>query len=121
MAAANSLWSRATWDLDVGSVPVDVLNSSVAATPTVFGLVINNSENTVAIYLHMWNAASGSVSVGTTEANVIFRVPAGGVVGFAPNGGIGLAFGTACSVACLTASKGSAGPVSDVKVTVYTN
>ena len=82
----------------------------------------NSANGGAASYVKLYNLASGAVAVGTTVPDEVIYVPAGAVVnrtywtGAAP----GVTFGTALSMACLTAG-GTAGvtsPSSSVVVSV---
>ncbi len=65
------------------------------------------------VYLHFYDVAQGSVTVGTTGELCSFAVPSQGDAngaGFTMHFNHGIEFGTAITIACTTAISGSAGP-----------
>ena len=88
----------------------------------VYSVTADNSLNGSAVYVKLYNLASGSVVVGTTAPDQIILVPGSSVVtqtyftGATP----GVTFGTALSAICVTAggTAGSTSPSSSVSVTV---
>ena len=65
------------------------------------------------VYLHFWDVAQGSVTVGTTLELCSFVVPSQGDAngaGFTMQFAHGIEFGTAITVACTTAIGGTSGP-----------
>jgi len=65
------------------------------------------------VYLHFWDVAAASVTVGTTAELVSFCVPSQGDAngaGFTMQFPHGIEFGTAITVACTTTISGTAGP-----------
>jgi hypothetical protein len=65
------------------------------------------------VYLHFYNVAQGSVTVGTTGELCSFAVPTQGDAngaGFTMHFNHGIAFGTAITVACTTTINGTTGP-----------
>ncbi len=94
-----------------------------ASSAKVYYVMIDNTANAgAASYVKLWNVASGSVTVGTTDPDEIIYVPQGVIVthmlytGAAP----GKTFGTALTAACVTTggTGGVTGPVSSVIVTI---
>lgn len=79
---------------------------------TLYAIEIDNSLNAAVSYVKLWDAASGSVTVGTTAPDWIFRVAASvsRTVMFPQ----GVAFATALSIAAVTAAgtAGVTGPTS---------
>lgn len=96
------------------------VKSGVAdAAGTIDMIQVDNRANTgAATFLKLWDAASGSVTVGTTAPDWIFKIAAGANPTIAIPGG--MAFGTALTAACLTAggTAGTTGPTSDVPVKI---
>ena len=80
-----------------------------ASSATVYLLELDNTANSAATYVKLYNLASGSVVVGTTAPDAIILVPSTTKIDVAvPSGWI---FGTALSVASLTTG-GTAGVTS---------
>jgi hypothetical protein len=82
-------------------------------------IVVDNTANAgAASFLKLWDLAVGSVTVGTTVPDYIVKIPAAtkSTIIFHD----GLAYGTALTVACLTAAgtAGTTGPTSDVIVEI---
>lgn len=89
-----------------------------ASSATVKYVTIDNTANASASYLKLYNVASGSVTVGTTAPDAILLAAASTKVQFPiPDGWV---FGTALSVACLTAggTAGTTAPTSSVIVRI---
>ena len=88
---------------------------------TLFSVEIDNQANTTASYVKMWDHAGPTV--GTTDPDVIIKVPAGATRFHAFNNGTGRAFATALWLACVDApgTAGTTGPIKDVAVTLKTN
>ena len=89
-----------------------------ASSATIYAIDVDNAANAAATYLKLYNAASGSVTVGTTTPDVIILAPANTRISIPiPQG---LAFGTALTAACLTGAgtAGTTGPTSDVIVRI---
>ena len=98
---------------DLGGTAVVV---SASAT-TLYLIRVDNSRNSSAVWFKAWNNAAPTV--GTTAPDCIFKCPAGKVkTALIPRG---MAFGTACSIACLTSwgTAGTTSPPSDVTVELY--
>lgn len=89
-----------------------------ASAGTLYAIVVDNSANSAVSYLKLWDLASGSVTVGTTAPDWIFKIAASVKKTIAiPEG---LAFATALSAACLTTggTAGTTNPTSDVDVRI---
>jgi hypothetical protein len=91
----------------------NAVDSIKASSARVFWITVDNSANAAASYLKLWNATSGSITVGTTAPDFIAYVPGLSIVtlNFGTSAAPGLVFGTALSATCLTAA-GTAGTVS---------
>ena len=94
-----------------------------ASSATVYSVTVDNSANTMAdSYVKLWNVASGSVTVGTTDPDEVIFVKASAIdtrifyTGAAP----GKLFNTALTAACVTTggSAGSTSPTNPVVVSV---
>lgn len=85
---------------------------------SLYGLVIDNSANAAASYVKLYDAASGSVTVGTTAPDWIFKVPASTKLTIMLPETI--AFGTGLTEATVTAggTAGTSDPSSDVALTL---
>ena len=100
------------------------LNGTISAVSSAAGRLyavrVDNSLNGAASYLKMWNVASGSVTVGTTAPDWIFKIPASSKKTFIFVGDIDDEFDTALSAACVTAggTAGTTNPTSSVNVQV---
>lgn len=85
---------------------------------TLYAIEIDNTGNAAITYVKLYEAASGSVTVGTTAPDFIFRVAAS--VSRAIIFPAGLAYATALSIAAVTAggTAGTTGPTSAVTVRI---
>jgi len=101
-------------DTDLAEVKAAVKASSA----TIYAIDVDNSANASPSYLKLYNAASGSVTVGTTTPDVIIMAPANTRIDIPIPAG--LVFGTALTAACLTGAgtAGTTGPTSDVTVRI---
>ncbi len=97
----------------LGSVGWSSLRVGAAATSVkssagqLYGYYIYNS-NASAVYVQIFNTASGSVTLGTTAPVLSLGIPTGSAANVSIVGG--LAFGTAISWACTTTRAGSSAP-----------
>src|SRR3990167_4759009 len=98
----------------------EVISAISSAAGRLFGVRVDNSLNGAATYLKMWNVASGSVTVGTTAPDWIFKIPASSKKTFVFVGDTDDEFDTALSAACVTAggTAGTTNPTSSVNVQV---
>lgn len=98
---------------------VDGIKSSSAV---VYSVTIDNSANGSAVYVKLFNLASGSVTLGTTAPDEVILAPASSIVTaiFKTSAAGGKTFGTALSAACVTTggTGGTSSPASSVVVTV---
>lgn len=93
-----------------------------ASAGTLYSIACFNTH-TAAVYLNLYNVASGSVTLGTTTPDMQFVVPSQGDAngaGFTINFAPGVAFGTAITVACATTFDGSADPGANLVLTNIT-
>ena len=102
-------------DTAMGAV-VDGIKSSSAL---VYSVTIDNTANSSASYVKLYNLASGSVVVGTTVPDEVFLAPANVLVTalFKTAAAGGKTFGTALSAACLTTG-GTAGVTAPTNPTI---
>jgi len=89
-----------------------------ASSTTIYAIIIDNSANAAASFLKLWDVASGSVTVGTTDPDAIIKIAASvkKTIVFPE----GLVFATALTAACVTAggTAGTSNPSSDVDVSI---
>src|SRR5271170_3184317 len=93
-----------------------------ASSASVFSVIVDNSANSAATYVKLWNLASGSVMVGTTVPDEVIYVPANVLVTQILYTGAaqGKIFGTALSAAAVTTggTTGTTPPTSSTVVTI---
>ena len=93
-----------------------------ASSAVVNNVIVDNSLNVAATYVKLWNLASGSVTVGTTDPDEIIYVPAGAIVTHVLYTGaaVGKTFATGLTAAAVTTggTGGVTSPSSACKVTV---
>ena len=88
-------------------------------TGTLYAVEIDNTANSSVAYLHMWNVASGSVTMGTTDEHYTFMAPAGTRITYACPGGH--AYPTALTAGVVSAPGGSVGPSATVTAYILVN
>lgn len=101
---------------------------SYAGAKTLFAAIVDNRNNSHAVFLKIWNVATASVTVGTTAPHIVRRIPAG-EKHEQFFGGAGLALGTDLTYAIIKevdatdgpGTSGTTGPTNDVPVTFFTN
>ena len=87
-----------------------------SAAGTVYGLVVENNQG-VATFVQVFNVASGSVVLGTTNPTIEVQVAASSSrLVTLPE--VGVAFGTAISMAATTTSEGTSGSAAGVDVMI---
>jgi hypothetical protein len=94
-------------NFNTGDTYTALTNSSQAVKASagqVFGWYIYNPNVTVA-YVMLYNIATGSVTVGTSTAQMVIAIPAGSATNVFNNHGI--AFSTAISIAAATTGGGN--------------
>lgn len=100
---------------------LSVFNGSVAGTATavkasagqIYGYHILNTTAAIA-YVQVFNVAQGSVTVGTTAPTYVLGIPASGGAVFSND--LGIAHGTAITIACTTTRSGSTGATCEVTI-----
>ena len=116
--------------VSTGSVPASIIGTSIiedtssnatpedasSSTGTLHQVYIDNSANSAQVYLKLYEAAKGSVTVGTTPPSFIFSCPASSSRQF--NFVDGIAWATALSFATVPAggTGGTTSPSSAVVV-----
>lgn len=101
-------WSTAAYNGTGGSPALTNTVVAVKASAGQFGGYMFYNSNSSAVYIQVFNAATGSVTLGTTNPTYVIPLPANGAanVEFAN----GIAHGTAISVAVTTTASGSTAP-----------
>lgn len=105
-------------DTQIGNA-VDGVKASSAA---LYQVTVDNSGNGgAAAYVKLYNATSGSVTIGTTVPDEVIFVPAGAIITqpYYTKSALGKAFGTALTAACLTTG-GTAGTTSPTNPVICT-
>lgn len=117
LAQATNVETTTHEHVDVGSTAIEVMT----ATGTLYSLEIDNTANGAAVFLKLWDHAGPTV--GTTEPQYVYKVPAGVILPVAINGAFGIHVATGLWMACVTTGgvAGSTAPTNDVKVTVKTS
>lgn len=106
-------------DSAMGSTADGVKSSSTV----VYSISVDNSSNGgAAAYVKLYNATSGSVTVGTTVPDEVILVPPGAIVvqSYFTGANPGKSFGTALSACCVTTggTAGTTAPSSSVTVSI---
>jgi hypothetical protein len=110
---------------DVGSTPIQA-----AAVGTIYSVLIDNTDNTAAVYFKGWwrSAADGAPTVGTTPVSNCFKVAAGTTRFHAFNGGQGFDDSATTgnvdyyfAVVTTGGKAGSTSPTNDVSVVLTTS
>ena len=119
LAAATSGGSS-VWAATGGTGNALLTNSAVAAknaAGTFYGITVVNPNATVA-YVQVFDAAPGSVTLGTTPPKMFFWVPAGGAweEKFAT---YGVAFSSGITVAATTTATGNTAPSTGLQAQLY--
>jgi hypothetical protein len=86
-----------------------------------FSIAADNSANGGSVtYLHLYNQASGNITLGTTPSDSIIMLPAGAIIelSFFTGNTPGVNFSVALSIAATTMSGGLTPPSSSVIVSV---
>lgn len=93
-----------------------------ASSAKLYSVTVDNSANGgAATYVKIFNATTGSVTLGTTSPDIVIFVPAGAIltVPFFTGAAQGVTLGTALSAAAVTTG-GTAGTVSPSSAVVVT-
>ena len=106
---ANTLYTVTETSTKPSAVALDVDGG------TLYAVEIDNTANSSVAYLHMWNIAAGSVTIGTTDEHYTFMCPASSRVTYACPGGH--VYPTALTAGIVSSPGGSVGP--SATVTAY--
>lgn len=94
-----------------------------ASSAKLYSVIVDNSANGgAASYVKIFNATTGSITLGTTAPDIIIYVPGGAILttAFFTGAVQGVTLATALSVACVTTggTAGTTSPSSSVAVTI---
>lgn len=119
MAAPSyaNLHSNVHTDTDLDATAIEIGSGG----EILFAIEVDNTQNTVSTYLKLWVA--GSPTVGTTEPEFVFEVPASTRMFIPINDGHGQTIETSLHAACVTTAgtAGTTSPTSDVEVKFFTS
>lgn len=106
-------------EYNITDTDATVQQIAAADIATWFSVLIDNSDNSVTVYLKVLDAGS-SPTIGTDEPDWVIAVPAGVKREFTPNGAYGLTIDNDLFFWCVTGAgvAGTASPASKVKVTL---
>lgn len=90
---------------------------AVKATAGTFGGYYIYNPNAAATYVHLYNVAQGSVTVGTTAAKLTFCIPATGGANLEILAGI--PFSTAISISATTTGGGNTAPSTALEALIW--
>lgn len=130
--ASGNLWVTETPSITGGwsALNATAADGATACTSTVqaikasqgtFGGYFINNPNTADSWLHIYNVASGSVTVGTTAPTLTYRIPGQAANSVGANVTIpgGVQFSTAMSLACTTTAAGNGNPTNALEADIY--
>lgn len=94
---------------------------AVKASAGTFGGYYIDNPNTSDEWLHVYDVAAASVTVGTTNPKLTFRLPGASANSVAANVEItlGVNFGTAIAIACTSTAGGTGAPANALEAMVY--
>lgn len=95
------------------SLSEQVITSSAT---DVFAVVIDNSLNTAVSYLKCWDT-TGSITIGTTNPNMILKAEAGAKVQYSFDAGVPFSAGIKAAVLTSKGKAGTTAPSNDVTIT----
>jgi hypothetical protein len=119
--SATTGWSVLNATAADGATACTSTVQSVKASPGSFGGYIPvNNPNTADTWLQVYNTASGSVTVGTTNPLMTVRIPGAAANSVAGNVEIsqGVFFSSAIAIACTTTAGGNGNPSNAVELNV---
>ena len=100
-----------------GSTALTNTAQAIKASAGTFGGYYIYNPNTSAIYVHIYNVASGSVTVGTTNPKNTFCIPASSGANLEITNGI--QYGTAMSCAATTTGGGNTAPATALEANFW--
>jgi hypothetical protein len=101
---------------DGSSILVATAQAAKASAGVLYGYYAYNPEAAVT-FVHFYNTAQGSVTVGTTNPLFTIAIPAGAAANLALP--YGIAFSTAITVAATTTAGGNTAPSTGVSLVVF--
>ena len=101
---------------DGSSILVATAQAVKASAGKVYGYYLYNPEAAVT-FVHFYNTASGSVTVGTTNPLFTLQIPPASAANLMSE--IGISFGTAIAVAATTTAGGNTAPATGVSATIW--
>lgn len=101
---------------DGSSILVATAQAVKASAGKVFGYYLYNPEAAVT-FVHFYNTAQGSVTVGTTNPLFTLPIPAGSGANLMSD--IGITFGTAITIAATTTAGGNTAPATGVSAVIF--
>lgn len=101
---------------DGSSILVATVQAVKASAGKVYGYYAYNPEAAVT-FVHFYNTASGSVTVGTTNPLFTLQIPPASAANLMSE--IGITFGTAIAVAATTTAGGNTAPATGASLTVF--
>jgi hypothetical protein len=112
LPAATSGWSSINATAADSGVPCTSTPEPIKASQGVFGGYFITNPNTADMWVHIYNVAYGSVTVGTTVPQLSFRIPGNSTESRAANLEIsqGIQFSAAMSYACTTSAAANGNP-----------
>lgn len=119
LSAHGNIGTQKFTDVDLDA---SVKAITTSGTPKLFGIEIDNSQNSVDVFVKLWDAASPTV--GTTAPIFVFRVPAGEKVPFPIYAdGAGWTSAVGIWLACVTTggTAGTTSPTNDVTASLWTD
>lgn len=105
-------WSSVNATAADGATACTNSAQAIKASQGVFGGYFINNPNTADEWVHIYNVAFGSVTVGTTNPTLTFRIPGAAANSVGANLEIaqGIQFGTAMSFSCTSTAGGNGAP-----------
>jgi hypothetical protein len=118
---ATGGWSALNATAADGATACTNSAQSVKGSQGTFGGYYINNPNTSDVWLHVYNVASGSVTVGTTTPALSFRISgvSANSVGANLELANGVQFSTAISIACTSTAGGNGAPSNAVEADIF--
>lgn len=101
---------------DGSTILVATAQEVKASAGKVYGYYLYNPESAVT-FVHFYNTASGSVTVGTTNPLFTLQIPPASAANLMSE--IGITFGTAITIAATTTAGGSTAPATGISATIW--
>lgn len=101
---------------DGSTILVATAQAVKASAGKVYGYYLYNPESAVT-FVHFYNTASGSVTVGTTSPLFTLQIPPASAANLMSE--IGITFGTAITIAATTTAGGNTAPATGVSATIW--